>query len=129
MYIYTYIHRYIYTYINIYIYTYIHIYIYTYIHIYIYKYIHIYIYTYMHMLVCDLTRIVSGMGRGLQCTSSLRLILGTVTSTMRRASHPSGCARCGAGAGCSAINYQSLDSRAAPELSTAKRGGNNFKPF
>ena len=33
---------------------------------------------------------------------------GTVTSTMRRAAHPSGCARCGAGAGCSAIKYQSL---------------------
>jgi len=31
-----------------------------------------------------------------------------VTSTMRRAAHPSGCARCGAGAGCSAIKYQSL---------------------
>ena len=27
---------------------------------------------------------------------------------MRRAAHPSGCARCGAGAGCSAIKYQSL---------------------
>jgi len=27
---------------------------------------------------------------------------GTVTSTMRKAAHPSGCARCGAGAGCSA---------------------------
>ena len=33
---------------------------------------------------------------------------GTVTSTMRRAAHPSGCARCGAGAGYSAIRYQSL---------------------
>jgi len=32
----------------------------------------------------------------------------TVTSTMRRAAHPSGCVRSGAGAGCSAINYQSL---------------------
>ena len=27
---------------------------------------------------------------------------------MRRAAHPSGCARCGSGAGCSAIKYQSL---------------------
>ena len=32
--------------------------------------------------------------------------LSTATSTMRRASHPSGCARCGAGAGRSAIKYQ-----------------------
>ena len=30
---------------------------------------------------------------------------GTVTSTMRRAAHASECARCGAGAGCSAIQY------------------------
>ena len=29
-------------------------------------------------------------------------------STMRGAAHPSGCARCGAGAGCSSIKYQSL---------------------
>ena len=27
---------------------------------------------------------------------------------MRRAAYPSGCARCGAGAGCSAVIYQSL---------------------
>ena len=27
---------------------------------------------------------------------------------MRRAAHPAGCARCGAGAGCLAIEYQSL---------------------
>ena len=33
---------------------------------------------------------------------------GTVTSTMRRAAHPFGCARCGAGAGCSVIVYKSL---------------------
>ena len=33
---------------------------------------------------------------------------GTVTHTMRRAAHPSECARCGAGAGCSAIKYQFL---------------------
>ena len=32
--------------------------------------------------------------------SQERLTRGTVTSTMRRAAHPSGCARCGAGAGC-----------------------------
>jgi len=37
-----------------------------------------------------------------------RLTRGTVTSTMRRAAHTSGCARCGAGAGCSAIQYQYL---------------------
>jgi len=37
-----------------------------------------------------------------------RLTRGTVTSTMRRAAHPSECARCGAGVGCSAIKYQSL---------------------
>ena len=37
-----------------------------------------------------------------------RLARGTVTSTMRRAAHPSGFARGGAGAGCSAIKYQSL---------------------
>ena len=37
-----------------------------------------------------------------------RLTRGTVTSTMRRAAHPSECARCVAGAGCSAIKYQSL---------------------
>ena len=36
------------------------------------------------------------------------LTRGTVSSTMRRAAHPSGCARCEAGAGCSAIKYQSL---------------------
>ena len=35
--------------------------------------------------------------------SQERLARGTVTSTMRRAAHPSGRARCGAGAGCSAI--------------------------
>ena len=40
--------------------------------------------------------------------SQERLTRGTVTSTMRKAAHPSGCARCGAGAGCSAIKYQSL---------------------
>jgi len=31
-----------------------------------------------------------------------------VTSTICRAAHPFGCARCGAGAGCSAIRYRSL---------------------
>ena len=35
--------------------------------------------------------------------SQERLTRGTVTSTMRKAAHPSGCARCGAGAGCSAM--------------------------
>jgi len=40
--------------------------------------------------------------------SQERLTRGTVTSTMRRAAHPAGSARCGAGAGCSAIKYQSL---------------------
>ena len=65
--------------------------------------------------------------------SQERLTQGTVTSTMRREAHPSGCARCGAGAGCSAVQYQSLSrapgsacpgchfartpSRAAPALS------------
>ena len=43
--------------------------------------------------------------------SQERLTRGTVTSTMRKAAHPSGCARCGAGAGCSAIKYQSLLNR------------------
>ena len=38
----------------------------------------------------------------------------TVTSTMRRAAHPSGCARCGAGAGCSAIQYQSTTGASNP---------------
>ena len=37
-----------------------------------------------------------------------RLARSTVTSTMRRAAHPSRCARCGAGAGCSSITHQSL---------------------
>ena len=38
-----------------------------------------------------------------------RLTWGTVTSTMRRAAHSSGWARCGAGAGgCSAMKHQSL---------------------
>ena len=37
-----------------------------------------------------------------------QLTRGTVTSTMLRVAHPSGCARCGAGIVCSAINYQSL---------------------
>ena len=37
-----------------------------------------------------------------------RLTRGTVTSTMHRVAHPSGCARCGVGAGCLAIIHQSL---------------------
>jgi len=40
--------------------------------------------------------------------SQERLARGTVTSTMRKAAYPSGCARCGAGAGCSAMKYQPL---------------------
>ena len=40
--------------------------------------------------------------------SQERLTRGLVTSTMRRAAHPSGCARCGAGASFSAIKHQSL---------------------
>jgi len=40
--------------------------------------------------------------------SQERLTRGTVTSTIRKAAHPPGCARCGAGAGCSPIKYQSL---------------------
>ena len=42
-----------------------------------------------------------------KCTQE-RLKQGTVTRKLRRAAHPSECARCGAGAGCSAITYQSL---------------------
>jgi len=45
--------------------------------------------------------------------SQERLTRGTVTSTKRRAAHPSGCARCGAGAGCSAIKHQSICGRVA----------------
>ena len=37
-----------------------------------------------------------------------RLTRDTVTGTMRTAAHASGCARCGAGAGCLAIKYQFL---------------------
>jgi hypothetical protein len=37
-----------------------------------------------------------------------RLTRGAVTSTMRRTAHPYGCARCGAGAACSATKLQSL---------------------
>ena len=40
--------------------------------------------------------------------SQEQLTRGTGTSTMRRAAHPSGCARCGAGAVCSAMKCQSL---------------------
>ena len=40
--------------------------------------------------------------------SQVRLTQGTVTSTMCKAAHPPGCARCGAGAVCSARKYQSL---------------------
>ena len=41
-------------------------------------------------------------------SSRERLTRGTVNGTMRRAAHPSGCAKRGAGAGCSAIKTQSL---------------------
>ena len=37
-----------------------------------------------------------------------QLTRGTDTSTMRKAAHLSGCARCGAGSGCSAMTYRSL---------------------
>jgi hypothetical protein len=37
-----------------------------------------------------------------------RLTRGTATSTLCGAAHSSGCARCGAGAGCSAMKYQSF---------------------
>ena len=40
--------------------------------------------------------------------SQARLTRGTVTSTVRRAAHPSGGARCGAGTSCSAMKYRSL---------------------
>ena len=40
--------------------------------------------------------------------SQERLTLGTVTSTRRRAAHPSGRAKRGAGTGCSAMKHQSL---------------------
>jgi len=39
---------------------------------------------------------------------------GTVTSTIRMAAHLSVCVRCGAGAGCSAIKYQSLPTSPSP---------------
>ena len=59
---------------------------------------------------------VSGLGFRVECVRSkpqrpgFRVygLRGTVTSTMRRAAHSSGCARCGDGAGCSAITYQSM---------------------
>jgi len=40
--------------------------------------------------------------------NKMPISLRTVTRTMRREAHPSGCARCGAGAGCVAVKYQSL---------------------
>ena len=43
-----------------------------------------------------------------QKCSQERLARGTVTSAMCRAAHPSGCARCGAGAGCSSKLYARL---------------------
>ena len=50
---------------------------------------------------------------GVDLSSQERLTRGTVNSTMRRAAHPSECARCGAGAGCLAIICHSLS---CPEL-------------
>jgi len=41
-------------------------------------------------------------------SSQERRTRGTVSSAMRRAAHRSDCARCGAGAGCSAMKHQSL---------------------
>ena len=61
--------------------------------------------------------------------SQERLTRGTVTSTMRRAAHPSGCA----GAGCSAIKYRSLQSAPKPSSSrTVKQSvslGLTVRPF
>jgi len=56
--------------------------------------------------------------------SQERLTRGTVSSTMRRAAHPSGGARCSAGAGCSALKYQYLFyvGRARPSVG-ANSGG------
>ena len=48
--------------------------------------------------------------------SQEQLTRGTVTGTMRGAAHPSGCARCGAGAGCSAMKCQSLPLQTAKKL-------------
>ena len=48
---------------------------------------------------------------------------GTVTSTMRRAAHSSESARCGAGADCSALKYQSLLVCRAGGASSAGREG------
>jgi len=48
------------------------------------------------------------LGGGDRIRPQERLTRGTVTSTMRRAAHPSGYARCGGGAGCSVTRYQAL---------------------
>ena len=61
-----------------------------------------------------------------------RLTRGTLTSTIRKAAFPPGCARCGAGAGCSAIKYQSLyHARSVAVKSTRSRadrkGQNNVR--
>ena len=53
---------------------------------------------------------------------------GTVTSTMRRAAHPSGCARCGAGAGYSAKKYQSLTELSDVARSRRERGSPEPEP-
>jgi hypothetical protein len=44
--------------------------------------------------------------------SQERLAWGTVASTMHREAHPFGCARCGAGAGCSPMKYNLFEHKA-----------------
>ena len=59
-----------------------------------------------------------------------RLPRGTVTSTMRRAAHPSGYARCSAGAGWSAMKYQSLYPRLGENPAVPHSGlGKSFQPM
>ena len=53
----------------------------------------------------------SGEGAGIA-----QLTRGTVTSSMRRAAHPSGCARCGAGADYSSSKFQALSLLQNPHL-------------
>ena len=60
-----------------------------------------------HTVVCS--RLIEG-GSRMMNRAQERLTRGIVISTMRRAARPSGCARCGAGAGCSTIRIPvSLD--------------------
>ena len=54
--------------------------------------------------LCTKVDTLGSVNRG----SQERLTRGTVTSRMCREAHPSRCARCGAGAGCSATIYPSL---------------------